>query len=422
MTNCTRRPWPALIVTVALFVTCTLGEGLSIAIAQTAETKSEALRPEVVGPLSAAQELLKDGKYQEALAKIQEAEAVPNRTAAETFTIDQMRGVAAVGAGNTALATQSIEATIASGRLNPGEKLRAMSIVTGLYYRAKNFPKTIEWGSRYFKEGGTDPQTRTYLIEAYYVTDDFADAAKELRIDMESEEKSGRTPSFERIRLLASCYIQMKDDAGYQFALEKFLAYYPKKEFWADALRRVVKSPGFADRLSLDLLRLQQATGSLDSAAQYTTMAELALQAGFPAEAKKVMEQGFASGVLGTGSDAERQKRVRDTAAKEAAEDQKTFDRNIKDANAAKDGTALLNVGFAMVSAGQIDKGLALMEQGIKKGGLKRPEDAKLHLAIAYLAAGDKTKAIDTFKTVSGADGTAELARLWLIHVQRASS
>ena len=73
-------------------------------------------------------------------------------------------------------------------------------------------------------------------------------------------------------------------------------------------------------------------------------------------------------------------------------------------------------------TAGQSEKGLGLMEQGVKKGGLRRPEDAKLHLAIAYLAAGQKAKAIDAFKSVQGADGTADLARLWLIHVQRASS
>ena len=46
-----------------------------------------------------------------------------------------------------------------------------------------------------------------------------------------------------------------------------------------------------------------------------------------------------------------------------------------------------------MVYAGQAAKGVQLMQQGIAKGGLKRPEDAKLHLGIGQLAAGDKAKA-----------------------------
>ena len=60
------------------------------------------------------------------------------------------------------------------------------------------------------------------------------------------------------------------------------------------------------------------------------------------------------------------------------------------------------------------------MQQGIAKGGLKRPEDAKLHLGIAQLVAGDKAKAQATFKTVQGTDGTADLARLWALYARRA--
>ena len=151
-------------------------------------------------------------------------------------------------------------------------------------------------------------------------------------------------------------------------------------------------------------------------------MAQLAMKAGLPAEAKRIAERGFASGALGTGPDADAQRRLRDTATKQAAEDEKALVQDGKNASAAKDGTALVNLGFALVTAGQYDRGLALMEQGMEKGGVKRSEEAKLHLAIAYLAAGNKAKAIQAFKTVQGSDGTADLARLWLIHAQRSTS
>ena len=85
------------------------------------------------------------------------------------------------------------------------------------------------------------------------------------------------------------------------------------------------------------------------------------------------------------------------------------------------DGEALVNVGFAYVSGGQFDTGITMMEQGIAKGGLRRPDEAKLHLGIAYLSAGRKADAVRTFQNVGGADGTAELARLWLIFAQRPS-
>ncbi len=49
-------------------------------------------------------------------------------------------------------------------------------------------------------------------------------------------------------------------------------------------------------------------------------MAQLALQAGYPAEAKAIIDKGFAAGALGTGAEAERHKRLRDLAVKQEAE------------------------------------------------------------------------------------------------------
>ena len=61
---------------------------------------------------------------------------------------------------------------------------------------------------------------------------------------------------------------------------------------------------------------------------------------------------------------------------------------------------------------------IALVEQGLARGGLKRPEDAKLHLGIAYLQSGNKTRALSMLKTVQGSDGVADLARLWVVHAR----
>jgi hypothetical protein len=148
-------------------------------------------------------------------------------------------------------------------------------------------------------------------------------------------------------------------------------------------------------------------------------MAQLALQAGLPLEGKQVVDKGFASGALGSGAEAERHKRLRDLVMKKLDEDQRAQADSQKQALAERDGSGLVNLGFNQVFGAQAPQGLALMQQGVAKGNLKHPDDAKLHLAIAQLLTGDAAKAQATLKTVAGTDGTADLARLWALYAKR---
>jgi len=376
------------------------------------------LRPEIGKPLQAAQELAKAKKYKEALAKIREADAIGSKTGSESFTIERMRAAVAAGAGDNATAIKSFETVIESGHLTSGEQLKFIQALAGLYYQNKDYPKTITWLSRYLKEGGDDSRMRALLIQTYYLNGDFARAGKEVQAEIQAEEKSGRAPSEEQLQLLANCAAKQNDKAGYTYAMEKLVSYHPKKEYWADLLNRIRSKPGFADRLSLDVYRLKFAAGQINAAADYMEMSQLALQAGYPAEALKIVEQGFKSGALGVGPDAERHKRLRDLAIKSAAEDQKTMAQGEAEAAKNKDGTGLVNLGYAYVAAGQFEKGIPLMEQGLRRG-VKRMDDAKLHVGIAYMQAGQKTNAIQMFKSVQGTDGTADLARYWILQMNR---
>jgi hypothetical protein len=138
------------------------------------------------------------------------------------------------------------------------------------------------------------------------------------------------------------------------------------------------------------------------------------MQVGLPAEGLRIVEQGFKSGALGTGAEADRHKRLRDLAVKKTEEAKASIAGQATEAAAQKTGDDLVKVGYAYVSLGEADKGIGLIEQGIAKGGLKRPEDAKLRLGMAQLQR-NKAKAVQTLRSVGGNDGAADIARLWII-------
>jgi hypothetical protein len=377
------------------------------------------MRPEIGRPLQAAESLIKGGHYREALAKVREAEAAGPRNANETYLIERMRLAAASGAGDADMAARSFEALSGSGRISGPDKLRMIESIAGSYYRAQQYGKAMQWSQRYLREGGSNGAIRTMLIQSEYLSGDFAAATRDLMGEIQAAERAGSTPQEDRLKLLLNAASKQGDNNAYVFAMEKLVTYYPKKEYWVDLLSRMQRKPNFSDRLSLDAYRLSLATGSMTAPADFMEMAQLALQADLASEGKQVIDKGMASGALSTGAQAERAKRLKALVDKRLAEEVASRPQDEREAEAAKSGDALVSIGLDLVYGGQAAKGVKLIQQGIAKGGLKRPEDAKLHLGIAQLAAGEKAKAQATFKSVQGADGTADLARLWALYARR---
>jgi hypothetical protein len=383
---------------------------------------AQGVRPEVGKPLQQASDLLKAGKAKDALAKAREADAVSGKTPAEQLMIDRMKGAAAQRAGDNAAAIQAFEAVFNSGKLSGPEQAQVAESLAFAYSQQKDWPRTNQWVQRALAAGSTSPQLKQLQAYAQSQSGDYSAIAKEAQAAVAAAEQAGRKPDEGDLLRLADAQQRTGNTQGRAATLDKLLANYPKKEYWSILLGQLPRKSGFSDRFSLDLFRLRLATGNLTKTDDYMEMAQLALQAGYPAEGKAVIDKGFASGALGTGAEGDRHKRLRDLAIKQEAEGKVGIEKDAQEALAAKSGDELVRVGYAYVTMGQVDKGIPLIEQGIAKGGLRRPEDAKLHLGLAQLQSGkNKSKAVQTLRSVQGNDGAADLGRLWAVYAGQQS-
>ena len=418
------RPSLAVLSVLGLTAAVTIGmcstvHAQAASSAATAPAAAESVRPEVAKPLQAAQDLVRAQKYKEALEQTALADAVPAKTPFESYMIDRTRGAAALAAGDTAIAGRSFEAALAANRTPPDEQAKIVKALATMYYQAADYPKAIVWLQRAIKDGSADADTRSLLMQSYYLSGDMAEASKQLQAELAAAEKAGRAPTEVQLKLQMSIAVKQGDKAATAAAMDRLIAAYPTKEYWADVMQRLRSKPGFPDHLVLDFDRLKLALGQLNTTGDVTEMAQLAMQAGFPAEAKKVVDLGYQKGLLGSGADAARHKKLQDAASKSAADDMKTMASSEAEARKGKDGTGMVNLGFALVTAGQADRGITMMEEGIARGGLRRPDEARLHLGIAYLQAGKKSEGLKALASVQGTDGTADLARYWSILANR---
>lgn len=378
----------------------------------------QSVRPETLKPLQAAQEALRAGRNDEALAKLAEAEAVPGTTPYESYLIARMKAVGLFAAGKADEALKSFERAIESGLAPTADRIEMTEAAAKLALQQKDYPRALKWMKSYFDASGPNAELRQLYPQVLAISGDHAAAVAEWQKRLAADDAAGRAPTEATLRMLAGSQGEIKDEAGYAATLTRLAVLTGKPEYWRDLLARAVGRPGFAqERWRLDVYRLKQALGLPLSAAEQADYAASAMRAGLPGEAQTVIEAAFAAKTMGASAD---DRKLRDAIVKAANADRATLADGESAARNAKDGNAAVNQGFAMSGMGQHERAVTLMQAGIAKGGLRQPEEAQLHLGIAQWRAGQKDDAAKSFAAVTGGDGAADLARLWTLRLNAA--
>jgi len=375
------------------------------------------IRPELRTALLDAQALLNEKKYAQAGEKIQLANALADKSPYESFITARVGLALAVAEDDASSATRLLEQVLqfnAGGAwLKPEETLPLMQAVGVAHYRVKDYAQAANWMERNIKAGGTLQSVKDARIQSYLLSGNLARGSELLSEEIALSEKAGKAPAQAHLEMLAQARNNQKDTAGSTRALELLVQYYPSKDHWRSLINRLWGRSDLATRLQLDVFRLAFYTGTPEETSDYTEYIDFAQKAGFSAEALRAFDQGAAAGQMGTGAHAEAHKKLRAKLTLEAEQDRKTQAADTANALKKPDGLALFNIGLNLVGMQQFDKGLELMEKAVAKGLAKRPEDARLRLAVAYAQAGQTDKAQQTLATVSGPEGLDELVRYW---------
>jgi hypothetical protein len=114
--------------------------------------------------------------------------------------------------------------------------------------------------------------------------------------------------------------------------------YYPKKDYWNAYLGRLPRKAGFADRFALDLMRLKLASGTAESRPRTSWKWRSCACRPACRPRRRVAEQGFKAGALGTGPEANRHQRLRDLAVKQEGTTKAALVNQLAEAEAAKEG------------------------------------------------------------------------------------
>ncbi len=385
----------ALSIALLLGTAAVAGHGYVIGEASAASVRS------VVGkPLQQAQELATKGDYKGAMAAVNQADAAAGKTPDEAKIIDQMRAYITAKSGSAS----AYEAQIAAGKGNAGV---ARNLIRA-HYMQKEYGKVIRDAEILRKFNAMDNASQTLIAQAYFLSGDYAGTIRYLK---------GRT-DLDSVKMIYGAAFQLKDMDTIQSSLEQLILATGNTEYWRGGIEIAEHQRPLSDHQTLDLLRLRLLTGTMRPTAggddDYSQLAQIAIQLGFPGEAQSVLQKGMDAKVVA----GERANRLMSMASAAATKQQATLAQLEAQ---AKTGDDLVKAGEANAGFGNTDKALTLIQAGIAKGA--KPYDAQMALGEAYLAKGQRDAAAKAFAAVPKADTKGySIAHLFNIYARSNSS
>src|SRR6059058_3633141 len=371
-------------------------------------------------PLKEAHDDLNAKKYADAIAKLREAEGIGGKTAYDQHLINDMLGFAYARTQNYAEAAKAWEAELDDGFTPQSEIPTRVRQLAEANYQVKNYDKAIEFGNRAIKGGFADQELRTLVGQAYYLKGDWKGTLHFEEGQVDNVIKEGRTPKGEALQLILSACVKLNDQPCETRALERVVTYYPKPDYWYQLLFTLRQQTSGNDANTLQTYRLMSEVDVLKNPEDYTEMAQLALEAGSPGEAQRILEKGIAKGVFADQRAKQKNERLLESAKKAAATDRASLPRIAKEADAAATGAKNVGLGLAYFGYGEYDKAVEEITKGLTKGGLRNEGEARLLLGISQLKAGHKEDAAKTFHAVKGDPSLERLANLWTLHAKQA--
>ena len=370
----------------------------------------------VAKPLKAAQEAMKNQDWDTALAKTMEADAIPDKTAFEDYQIDEFLSFIYLKKTDYTHAAVAYEEMLKSEYMPPEEVPDRVKVATQLNFQIKDYPKAIEFGKRWIEtSGGADSEAHSLVAQAYFIEDDYANALTHAKNAIGTARRNGEPLKEAWLQIVLACYNNNDDTVGITAALEDLVREFPTQKYWEQLLgvnQRVLEQD---DRVTLSLYELMFELGALKRDDDYVEMAQLAIQAGVPGEAVKVLELGFQNKLLET-EDVPRRKALLDESRASAQNDQKSLAGLETEAKSAKTGQADVALGSAYLSYDQYDKAAEALRRGIAKGGVKRPDEAQITLGRALLKVNQPEEALKAFAAIPDASKFARVANLWEIY------
>ena len=330
------------------------------------------------------------------------------KTKEDRYIIGQLQVKAALAAKDNVMLAAAIDNVAASGYI---EQAKVADLYMGLgstFYNAKDFARAAAAYERAASLNPRSPDALINIAESRYGMGQKAEAVAAFQRAIQATIAAGQTPREDLLKRTAGIAYEASLPTAADLS-RQWVAAYPSPGSWHDAVAiyRNLNKPDVEG--TLVLMRLMQATNSLQGAADYSLFATAAADQSNFNEAKAVLDQGIAANQVDPANPL-----FRDLIAAMKTKPVATeADLNAALKMAPSPG-AQIRIGDRFYASGNYAKAAEVYRAALARTGVDA-NVANLHLGMALARTGDKAGATAALNAVSGPH--APIAKYWLLYL-----
>jgi uncharacterized protein HemY len=310
-------------------------------------------------------------------------------------------------------ALKAYEDVIAQPDIPIAMEVNTRFTIAQLYFVQEQWQKGINALLEWFKVTET-PNASAYILlsQGYYQTKDYDKALFNVEKAISMYKEKDKLPKEQWYNLARFLYFEKDDVNKTVDVLEELLKYYPKKQYWVQLSHMYGEQKKEPEQLAA--METAYVQDMLDKSGEQVTMAYLYLNGDVPYKAAKVMDKGLKNkSIEGQSKNWE----IAGSAWRQAQEIKKAIPAMEEAAAKSDQGELYTRLGNVYLDGDQFKKAITALNKGLSRGGVKRPDTARLVLGMAYFNDKQYGKARDAFKAAGRDERSAKYASQWIAYM-----
>jgi len=380
----------------------------------TRETRrTPALRNKVYEKLAEAQEAAEDKDLAKASKILDGMIASGGKKALNSYELANVYNLYAFiyySREDYAKALKAYENVVAQPDIPIAMEVNTKFTIAQLYFVQEQWQKGINALLDWFKVT-ENPNANAYVLlsQGYYQTKDYDKALFNVEKAISMYKEKDKVPKEQWYNLARFLYFEKNDINKTVDILEILLQYYPKKQYWVQLSHMYGEQQKESEQLSAMETAYMQ--GMLDKSTEQVTMAYLYLNGEVPYKAARVMDKGLKNeSIEGKSKNWE----IAGSAWRQAQEIDKAIPAMEQAAAKSDKGELYTRLGNVYLDGDQFKKAITALNKGLSRGGVKRPDTARLVLGMAYFNTKQYPKAREAFKAAGRDERSAKYANQWI--------